>query len=108
MPQPVNFPDLKVFTCTPANSIFDDPRTNLLSILCVLIEVLSCGHAKGGKGLNDFRFGTSIGHFPSDCGKHGSQRVKCLFCSLIKEITPKICILCFVLINSVILNILCV
>ena len=30
------------------------------------------------------------------------------FCSLIKAIIPKIRILCFVLINSVILNLLCV
>ena len=30
------------------------------------------------------------------------------FCSLIKEITPKIHMLCFVLINSVIFNISCV
>ena len=30
------------------------------------------------------------------------------FCSLIEEITLKICMLCFVLINSVILNVLCV
>ena len=30
------------------------------------------------------------------------------FCSLIKGITPKICILCFDLTNSVILNLFCV
>ena len=30
------------------------------------------------------------------------------FCSLIKEVTPKIRMLCFVLINSVLLNLLCV
>ena len=34
--------------------------------------------------------------------------VKVSFCSLIKGITPKIGMLCFVLINSVILNLLCV
>ena len=31
--------------------------TNLLSVLCVSVEVLSCAHAK---------FGTFIGRFPSD------------------------------------------
>ena len=51
----------------PANSIFDGPLTNLLSILCILIEVLSCAHAKGNKkGLNDFKFGTFVRHFQSD------------------------------------------
>ena len=38
-------------TYTPANSIFDGPITNLLSILCILIEVLSRAHAKGEKAL---------------------------------------------------------
>ena len=31
-----------------------------------------------------------------------------LFCSLTKGITPKICMFCFVLINSILLNLLCV
>ena len=30
------------------------------------MEILSCAHVWGKKGLNDFRFGTFIGHFPSD------------------------------------------
>ena len=60
----------------PKNSLFDGPVTNLLSILCILIEGLSRAHAKGGKRLNDFQLGTSIGCFPSDSGKHGSERVK--------------------------------
>ena len=35
----------------PANSIDDGRITDLLSILCILIEVLSCAHAKGwGEG----------------------------------------------------------
>ena len=34
-------------TYTPANSIFDGPTTNLLLILCVLIEVLLHAHVKG-------------------------------------------------------------
>ena len=33
-------------TYTPENSIFDGPVTNLLSLLCILIEVPSRGHAK--------------------------------------------------------------
>ena len=33
-----------------ANSVFDGPITNLLSVLCILIEVLSRAHAKGGGG----------------------------------------------------------
>ena len=54
-------------TYTPAKSIlFDGTATNLLSILCILIEVLSCVHAKGEKGINDFKFGTCFGHFKSD------------------------------------------
>ena len=53
-------------TYTPPNSIFDGPITNLLSVLCILIEILPRAHAKGGKKLNDFKFGTFIGRFPSD------------------------------------------
>ena len=53
-------------TYTPANSIFDGPTTNLLLILCILIEVLSCAHVKGEKSLNDFKFGTLIDCLPSD------------------------------------------
>ena len=43
----------------PANNIFDGPITNLLSVLCVLVEVLSRAHAKRGR-----------------CSKHGSEGVK--------------------------------
>ena len=52
----------------PADSIFDGPVTNLLSILSILIEIFSCAHAKGegGGGLNDFKVVTFIGRFPSD------------------------------------------
>ena len=35
------------------------------------------------------------------------SRIPVLFCSLIKGITPKICMLCFLLINSVLLNLVC-
>ena len=53
-------------TYTPPNSIFDGPVKILLSILCILIEVLSRTHAKVGESLKDFKFGTFIGRFPSD------------------------------------------
>ena len=53
-------------TYTLANSIFDGPVRNLLSVLRVLIEILSLPRAKGNKGLNDFKFGTFIGRFESD------------------------------------------
>ena len=53
-------------TCTPANSIFDGPVTNLLSILFTLIEVLSRAHAKGKNGFNDFSPGAFIGRFQRD------------------------------------------
>ena len=53
-------------TYAPANSIFDGPITDLLSTLCILIEVLSRVCAKGRKSLNGFRFGTFIGCFLSD------------------------------------------
>ena len=49
LPQPVKSPGWKVHTYTPANSIFDGPITNLLSTLCILIEILSRAQAKGAK-----------------------------------------------------------
>ena len=49
-----------------ANSIFDGPITTLVSILCILVEVRSHAHANRGKSLNDVKFGTSVGRFPSD------------------------------------------
>ena len=55
-----NISGLKVHTCTSANSIFDGPVTNLLSILCILVEILSRAHAKGAKSLNDFKIGTFL------------------------------------------------
>ena len=64
-------------TYTPANTCFDGPFTNLLAIPCILIELFSRARAKGGKKLNDFKFGSFIGRFPSDGAacKHGSERV---------------------------------
>ena len=56
----------------PVNSIFDGP------ILCILIEVFSSAHAKGGgRKLKDFQ----VWHFywsffESHVAKHGSERVK--------------------------------
>ena len=49
LPQPVKFPGWKVHAYTPANSIFDGFITNLLSILCSLIEFLSHALVKGKK-----------------------------------------------------------
>ena len=40
--------------------------TNLFSILCILIQVLSRAQAKGAQRLNNFEFGIFIGRFPSD------------------------------------------
>ena len=53
-------------TYTPTSSVFGSPKTNLLSILCILTEILSCAHAERAKSLNDFKFGIAIGRFPSD------------------------------------------
>ena len=60
------------------------PVTNLLSVLCILIEILSHTHAKGWEGgtLNNFKFGTFISRFQSD--GVGSMAVKGL-----KQITVK-------------------
>ena len=63
-----------MYTNTPPNSIADGAVTNLLSVPCLLIEILSRTHAKGAKkkrekkkeSLNDFKFGTFVGRFPSD------------------------------------------
>ena len=41
---------LKHVRIQPAKSIDDGRITDLLSILCILIEVLSRAHAKGGGG----------------------------------------------------------
>ena len=49
--QPVKVLGWKVYTCKLANSIFDGPVTNLLSILCILIEILSCARQSWGKAF---------------------------------------------------------
>ena len=53
-------------TDAPVNSVFDGPVTTLLSLLCILLEVLSRALAKKGKSLNGFKVGTSVGRFSSD------------------------------------------
>ena len=63
----------------PADSIFDGPITNLLSILSILIEILSCAHVKERKSQNDFKFGTFTGCFKSD--SMASMAVKGLRCA---------------------------
>ena len=50
-----------------ANNVFDGPISNLLLILCILIEIFSRAHALGGSlKVNDFKFGTFIDNFQSD------------------------------------------
>ena len=60
---------------SPPNRIFECPVSNLLSVLCVLIEIFPLAHARvkrGGWGvagwgwvrdLSHFKFGTFIGRF---------------------------------------------
>ena len=68
LPQPVNFPGWKVH----AKSIFSSSITNLISVLCILIKILS--HAKGEKRINDLKFHTFIVRFQVNEG------VKCIKC----------------------------
>ena len=76
LPKLVKYPGWKVHSYKLANSIFDGPIITLLLILYILVEVLSHAHAKRGKSLNGFKFGTSIGRFSEwRCCKHGSERV---------------------------------
>ena len=51
LPQRVTLPGSKRQTYTPANSIFDGPISNLLSVLCILTGILSRAHARGKKAL---------------------------------------------------------
>ena len=55
-----------MYTHTPANRVSDGPTTNLLSILCILREILSHAIVKKEKGLNDFKSGTFIASFQRD------------------------------------------
>ena len=45
-------------TYVPPNSIFNGPITNLLSVLCIVIEILARAHTKGAE--------TFIGRLTSD------------------------------------------
>ena len=54
------------FTQAAVPSIFHNPITGLVSIQCILIEILSRAHRKEKKGLYDFRFSAFTGHFQSD------------------------------------------
>ena len=54
-------------THTPPNSISDDPVTNLLSLLCILIEILSRADVKGAKkALMVSNLAFFIGRFQTD------------------------------------------
>ena len=84
----------------PENSIFDGLISNLLLILCILIEILSCAHVKERKSQNDFKFGTFTGHFLIDPAESmamkglkysGAQPVDCQRHSCTSEATCEIC-----------------
>ena len=51
LPQPVNFLGRKVHAHMPVDGMLDGPITNLLSVLSILMEILSCTHVKGKKSL---------------------------------------------------------
>ena len=54
----------KISGLKSANSVFDGPVTNLLPILWILIEILSC--AQGGKTLMISSLALSLVDFPRD------------------------------------------
>ena len=54
--------------------MFDGLVTNLLSVLCILVEILSCAHAKGEKALTISNLALLLVVFPSDGA--GSMTVK--------------------------------
>ena len=68
-------------TCKLANSRSNGPITNLLSVLCVLTEVLSLAHAKRGESPNGFRFGTFIARSQTDgAASTAVKGLKCIYC----------------------------
>ena len=74
--QLVNLPGWKVLTDTSANNMFDGSITNLLSMLCISVEVFSRAQAKRDKSLNHFKFCRFCwSFFEWRCCKHGSERV---------------------------------
>ena len=63
----------------PADSIFDGPVTNLLSILCILTEILSHVHVKGQKSpydISDLALLLVVFQVTAWHGKQGSGRVE--------------------------------
>ena len=59
----------------PANSIFDGPASNSFSVLCMLIEILSCAHEKGGKGLKTISDLALLLLVLRLTGRHGKEKV---------------------------------
>ena len=61
-------------TCMLAHSIFDSPVTkSAFNIEHFDRNLFTCS-CEEREGINDFKFGTFIGHFPSDGSKHGKQQ----------------------------------
>ena len=69
--------------------------TNLLSVLHMLITFLSHAHVMKWKSQNDFKFGTSTGHFSSD--RAASMAVKGL---RVRFGCSKICLLFYVTVSK--------
>ena len=65
LPQHVKYPGWKVHTHMPVKSIFDGSNFNTAHTYANL-STCSCEGEKKRKRLNDFKFGTCIGRFPSD------------------------------------------
>ena len=77
LPQPVKCPGWKVHTYTHANSISDGLVTNLLSILCISIEIHSSAHTNGAKKpLMVSNLALFWSFFEWRRGKPGSEKVK--------------------------------
>ena len=55
---------------------FDGPIRSLLSVLCILIEIVSRAHAKGNQSVVISNLALLLVVFRVTCGKHGSERVK--------------------------------
>ena len=53
--------------------------------MCILIEISSRDHAKGKKDLNGFKFGNSVGRFPSDGAATMAVKGLITICSEAKE-----------------------
>ena len=72
LPQPHNISGLKSVHLHSCKQYIYWSCKNILSVLCILIEVLSHAHLKQGGGggafqvFKDFKFDTFTGDFPSD------------------------------------------